>query len=195
MQRLARIIPVVVVIFVILVVAILVTRSRNARVESAGPDPARADLRIKEVEIEEQTGGVRWRLKADQAEVFEQEGRTALRNIAVVVHDRDREWTIRADEGDVTQVKGAAADARSAKARDVEVRKNVVATTTDGMQIETTVLRWSGADRRLWTDAPVRIVRQGSVVEGSSFDLRMADETTTLAGPVRATFRSTGSRR
>lgn len=187
MQRLARITPVVVVVFVILVVAILVTRSRTARVESAAPDSARADLRIKEVEIEEQSGPVRWRLKADQALVFEQEGRTALRNIAVVVHDKDREWTIRAEEGDVTQ--------RTPKVRDVEVRKNVVATTTDGMQIETTVLRWNGEERRLWTDAPVRIVRQGSVVEGTSFDLRMSDETTTLAGPVRATFRPSGARR
>lgn len=187
MQRLARIIPVVVVVFVLFVVAVLVTKSRNARVESAAPDPAKADLRIKEVEIEEQTGGVRWRLKADQALVFEQEGRTALRNISVVVYEKDRQWTIRAEEGDVTQ--------RAPKVRDVEVRRNVVATTTDGMQIVTTVLRWNGEEKRLWTDAPVRILRQGSVVEGTAFDLRMPDDTSTLSGPVRATFAPRGARR
>ena len=180
MQRLARVIPVVVAAFVILVVAILVTKSRTARVETVAPDPARADLHIKEVEIEEQSGNVRWRLKSDQALVYEQEGRTALRNVNVVVRDGDREWTIRAEEGDVLQ--------REGKRRDVEVRKNVVVTTDDGLSIETSVLRWNSDDKRLWTDEPVRIVRQGSVVQGTAFDLRMDEETATVSGRVHATF-------
>jgi LPS export ABC transporter protein LptC len=180
MQRLARIIPVIVAVFVVLVIGILVTRSRTARVETAAPDPARADLRIKEVEIEEQSGNVRWRLKADQALVFEQERRTALKNVNVVVTDRDRRWTIRAEEGDVFQ--------REGKRRDVEVRKNVVVTTDDGLQIETTVLRWDSDERRLWTDEPVKLVRLGSTVEGKAFDLRMAEENATVSGRVHATF-------
>lgn len=180
MHRLARTIPIVVAVFVIVVGVMLVTKSRNARVESAAPDAAGADLRIKEVAIEEQAGSVRWHLKADQALVFETEGRTALRNIAVVVRDGEREWTIRADEGDVVQ--------REGKRRDVEVRKDVIVTTSDGMRLETTVLRWSSVDQRLWTDAPVTLIRQGSVVDGKGFELRMADETATLTGRVRATF-------
>jgi LPS export ABC transporter protein LptC len=180
MQRLARVIPVVVALFVILVVAILVTKSRTASVESAAPDSARADLRIKEVEIEEQSGSVRWRLKADQALVFDQEGRTALKKVDVVVRDRDRQWTIRAEEGDVWN--------REGKRRDVEVRKNVVVTTDDGLELSTTVLRWNSEDQRLWTDAPVRLVRRGNVVEGRSFDLHMTEETAVITGPVRATF-------
>jgi LPS export ABC transporter protein LptC len=167
-------------VFVIIVIAMLVTKSRSTRVETPAPDPAGADLRIKEVEIEEQAGSVRWRLKADQALVYEQEGRTSLRNIAVVVRDREREWTIRADEGDVVQ--------REGKRRDVEVRNGVVVTSDDGMRLETTVLRWNSQDQRLWTDAPVKLVRQGSVIEGKAFELRMADETATLTGRVRATF-------
>lgn len=180
MQRLARVIPVVVAVFVILVVGILVTKSRTVRVEPAAPDPARADLRIKEVDIEEQSGNVRWRLKSDQALVFEQEGRTALKNVNVVVRDLDRQWTIRAEEGDVFQ--------REGKRRDVEVRKNVVVTTDDGLQIETTVLRWNSEERRLWTDEPVKLVRQGSTVEGKALDLRMSEENATVTGRVHATF-------
>lgn len=187
MQRLARIIPVVVVVFVGLVVAVLVARSRSTRVEPGStPDPARADLRMKAVDIEEQSGGVRWRLNAEQALVFEQEGRTAFRKLNVVVREKEREWTIRAEEGDVLQ--------RPAKTRDIEVRNNVIVTTDDGLLLETTVLRWSGAEQRLWTDVPVRITRFGSVVEGRTFDLRMSDQTVTLSGPVRATFRA-GTRR
>jgi LPS export ABC transporter protein LptC len=179
MQRLARFVPIVVVLFVVLVAALLVTRSRSARVAS-DPSPSAADLSIKEVEIEEQSGGVRWHLKADQALVFEEEGRTSLRNISVIVRDKDRQWTIRADEGDVVQ--------RSAKRRNVEARKNVVVTSSDGMRLETTVLRWDAEGKRLWTDAPVRVVRAGSIIEGKAFDLRMADETATINGRVRAQF-------
>ena len=180
MQRLARVIPVVVTLFVVLVVAILVTKSRSARVESAAPDPARADLRIKQVEIEEQSGAVRWRLTADQALVYDQEGRTALKNVSVVVRDRDRQWTIRGLEGDVWN--------REGKRRDVELRNQVVVTTDDGVELMTTVLRWDSTSRRLWTDAPVRLVRQGNVVEGKSFDMQMAEEVTVITGPVRATL-------
>jgi LPS export ABC transporter protein LptC len=180
MQRLARIIPIVVAVFVILVATMLVTKSRTAHVESAAPDPARADLRMKEVEIEEQSGNVRWRLKADQALVFQEEARTALRNVDVVVHDKEREWTIRADEGEVVE--------KVPKVRNVEMRHNVVVTTNDGMRLETTVLHWNGADKRLWTDAPVRIVRGQSVVNGTGFELRTADEVATVTGRLRATF-------
>jgi LPS export ABC transporter protein LptC len=185
MQRLARFVPIVVVLFVVLVAAVLVTRSRSARVESQAP-PSAADLSIKEVEIEEQSGGVRWHLKADQALVFEDEGRTSLRNIQVVVRDKDREWTIRADEGDVVQ--------RAAKRRDVEARRNVVVTSSDGMRLETTVLRWDAEGKRLWTDRPVRVVRAGSIIEGKAFDLRMHDETATINGRVRAQFEQDGMR-
>lgn len=193
MQRLARIIPVVVAVFVILIVAILVTKSRDTRVESAAPDPARADLRMKEIEIEEQSGSVRWRLRADQALVFEQESRTALKNVAVVVHDRDRQWTIRADEGDVLDntptATTATANAPKAKTtRDIEMRKNVVVTTDDGLRLETTVLRWNGIDKRFWTDVPVRIFRGQSVVDGTAFELRTATEVATVGGRVHATF-------
>jgi lipopolysaccharide export system protein LptC len=55
------------------------------------------------------------------------------------------------------------------------------------------VLRWDGEGRRLWTDAPVELVRQGSVVRGTGFELRTADETVTLAR-VRAIFQPAAPR-
>src|SRR6185436_14569295 len=69
----------------------------------------------------------------------------------------------------------------------VEVRRNVVVTSNDGLRLETTVLRWEAATKRLWTDAPVVLTRDGSVVRGSGLDVRMDEEATTITGPVRAT--------
>jgi LPS export ABC transporter protein LptC len=176
-QRWAGAILAIVVVFVVLVAGTLVVKSRTARVESTGPAASSANFRIKEAELEEESGGVRWRLKAEQALVFEDERRTALKRLSVKVFERDRSWTIVGDEGDLFQ-----------QTSNVEIRHNVVLTSSDGLRLETSVLRWQGAERRLWTDAPVRMSRDGAVIDGAALDVRMGDETTTMTGRVRATF-------
>jgi LPS export ABC transporter protein LptC len=180
MRRLASRILVVVALFVVVVAGLLVTRSRTVpgEVASPGPAPSAADLSIQDVELREETaGGARWQLRAEQAQVFEPEGRTALRRLTVRVHHQGRTWTIVGDEGDVFPA-----------SRDFEVRRNVVLTADDGWRLETTVLRWNGAERRLWTDAPVRLSRPGSVVRGAGLVVSMDDEATTVQGPVTASF-------
>ena len=100
MRRLAGHILIVVAIFVVAVMGILISRSRAVRVESVGAPSVKADLRIKEVQVEEESGGVRWRLNAEQALVFENEGRTQLRKIDLKVTERNRSWTVVGEEGD-----------------------------------------------------------------------------------------------
>lgn len=180
MQRLALGIIAVVGVFVVLVAATLVAKTRTALVEPSGPAPSKADLQMKEVEIEEQSGAVRWRLKAEQALVYDAEKRTTLRKIAVDVYEKDRSWTIVGDEGEVLQP--------APRIRNVEVRKNVVVTSSDGMRLETSVLRWEGEGKRLWTDAPVRLSRDRTVIDGTAFELKMADDAATVNGRVHATF-------
>jgi LPS export ABC transporter protein LptC len=178
MQRLASRILIVVAVFVLVVAGVLIARTRAARVESVGTNPSKADLSIKEVQLEEDSGGVRWQLRADQALVFESEGRTSLRRVDLKVYERHRSWTIVGEEGELD------------RAKNLEIRQNVVLTSDDGLRLETTVLRWHAADRRIWTDAPVRIVRSGAVIEGSALDVKMADDVTTIGGRVRAVFAS-----
>ena len=74
------------------------------------------------------------------------------------------------------------------KSKNVEIRKNVVITSSDGMRMDTNVIRWDADGQRLWTDQPVTLSRDGSVVRGTAFDLTTEDETATIAGRVRATF-------
>ena len=166
-------------LFVLLVAGTLVARSRSVRIDSVGAAPSDADLRIKEVQLEEQSEGVRWQLHADQALVFEKEGKTTLLNVAVEVRDqdRDRTWNIVGEEGDLYEA-----------SKNFEIRRNVVLTSSDGLRLETTVLRWQGADKRLWTDAPVTIHKAGAVIQGSALTVLMGQEQTEVAGRVRATF-------
>jgi len=177
MPNLARAILIVVAVFVVAVATTLVVRTRTARVEALGPAPSTADLRIKEVDLEEVTKGVRWRLRAEQALMYEQEGRTNLKSLTVRVFQKDRSWTIVGEEGDLHQ-----------KIRTVEVRKNVVITSSDGLRMDTSVIHWDADAQRLWTDEPVTLSRDGSVIQGTAFDMTTDDETATVAGRVRATF-------
>ncbi|MGH7392022.1 MAG: LPS export ABC transporter periplasmic protein LptC [Candidatus Rokuibacteriota bacterium] len=179
MDRLARRIFVVVALFVLVVTGTLVVRSRAMRTEAVGPALSAADLSIKEVELQEETAaGARWKLVADQAQVYDAEGRTTLRNVRLRVQDRERTWTITGEEGDYFKA-----------AKDFELRRNVVIVSDDGLRLETTVLRWKGDQSRLWTDAPVRITRDGTVIEGTSLEMKMAEEATSVGGRVRAVFR------
>ena len=177
MRNLARWILAVVAVFVVAVAVVLVVRSRSARVEPSGPAPSTADLQIKEVDLEEEAKGVRWRLKAEQALMFDKAGLTQLRKLVANIYQRERSWMIVGEEGDLDR-----------STNNVEVRRNVVVTSNDGLRLETTVLRWEAEGKRLWTDAPVTITRNGSMVRGSGLDVRMQDESTTISGPVRATF-------
>ncbi|PYM92833.1 MAG: LPS export ABC transporter periplasmic protein LptC [Candidatus Rokuibacteriota bacterium] len=179
-KRMAGAILGVVALFVFLVAGTLIAKSRTAPVESVGPAASSADLRVKDAQIEEESGGVRWQLKAEQALIFDAEGRTSLRNISVNVFERDRSWTIVGEEGDLYEV-----------TKNVEIRNNVVLTSSDGLRLETSVLRWQGAERRLWTDAPVRLSRGGAIADGTALDVRMGDESTTLAGRVHTIFTET----
>jgi LPS export ABC transporter protein LptC len=183
MRNLARFILAVVAVFVIAVAGVLVVRSRAARIESVGPAPSTADLQIKEVDLEEEAKGVRWRLKAEQALMFDKAGQTQLRKLVANVYQRERAWTIVADEGHLDRA-----------TNNVEVRRNVVVTSDDGLRLETAVLRWDSRDRRLWTDTAVTLARNGSVVRGTGLDVRIAEEETTISGPVRATFETSKSR-
>jgi LPS export ABC transporter protein LptC len=176
-SSLARVILGIVAVFVIAVSTTLVVRARTARVESQGPATSPADLQVKEVDLEEVTKGVRWQLRAEQALMYEQEGRTNLRNLTVRVFQKDRSWTILGEEGDLDQ-----------KTKNVEVRRNVVITSSDGLRMDTSVIRWDADAQRLWTDEPVTLSRDGSVIQGTAFDMTTDDEAATVAGRVRATF-------
>jgi LPS export ABC transporter protein LptC len=177
MRNLARLIIAIVVMFVIAVTGVLVVRSRSALIESVGPAPSAADLQIKEVDLEEDAKGVRWRLKAEQALMFDKAGQTQLRKLVANIYQRERSWTIVADEGDLDRA-----------TNNVEVRRNVLVTSNDGLRLETAILRWESKDKRLWTDTPVTLTRNGSVVRGTGLDVRMAEDATTIVGPVRAMF-------
>ena len=183
MRRLAHGILAVVVAFVLVVAATLYARTRSREPEPVGPAPVKADLNVKEVRIEEESGAVRWRLTAEQALIYDEKGagRTELRRVNVEVDEPARRWTIVGDEGEYLE-----------KEKKIELRGNVVVASSDGIRLATDVLRWSGEERRLWTDAPVVLTGRGGVVKGRTLEVAMESDATTIGGRVHARFEPGG---
>jgi LPS export ABC transporter protein LptC len=162
--------------FGVLVVGILMANRGPVAVETSRGSSS-ADLTVRDANIREESDKVRWHLTAKQALVFDREGRTSLREVTVEVQERDRSWTIRGEEGDLFHGRN-----------DIEIRRHVVLISSDGLRLETDVLRWSNGDKRVWTDAPVKITHPSGVVTGAGLDVRMADEAAAVGGRVRAVF-------
>lgn len=176
-QRLSRWILSGVALFACLVVVVLLVRSRLAR-EGQELPPSPADFRIKEVRLEEEAGGkVRWRLAADQAELYEREGRTVMRNVTVTIEQPDRTWTLTGEEGEILDA-----------TKDVEIRKSVVLVSSDGLRLETDRLAWQARERRVWTTEPVTLFRDGAIVQGRGLNAWIGEQRTEVLGRLRFTW-------
>lgn len=180
MQKLSLAILGFVGLFVVAIVVILVVRGRSVQLQRDPSNlaPTRADLRVREVHLQEEgKDNVLWTLDADQAEVYEREGRTLLRGVTVTIQEPARTWNVTGEEGELVDAN-----------KDVVIRKNVVLISSDGIRLETEWLRWRSRDKRVWTDAPVTIHQKGAIIRGNGLENLMAEERTAVKGRVHATF-------
>jgi len=177
-QRFSRYILVGVALFVVAIATVLVVRGRATRTQRPEIGATTADYRIKEVHLQEESrDGMRWQLDADQAEAYEQQGKTMLRKVTIRIQEPQRSWTVTGDEGELAH-----------ETKNVELRGNVVLISSDGLRLETTRLRWDAAQQRAWTDDPVTVFRPGAVVKGLGLDARVGAQHTEIKGRLRATF-------
>ena len=117
-------------LFVLIVGGVLYVKGRPGRLDRGVTPPTKADYRIKEVHLrEEARGGVKWQLDADQAETFEQAGKTILKKVRIGIEEPGRTWTVTGSEGEMVQ-----------ESKDVELRGGVVIISSDGLRLETTRL-------------------------------------------------------
>jgi len=179
MDRAAAGIALGVILFVTVVVGVLIVRGHRASAPRQEIVSSHADQEIKEIHIQEDAkgGAYRWSLDAERAESFPGTRKTLLRKVTIGVEEAGRRWKVTSDEGDLAQ-----------ETRDVELRGRVVLVSSEGLRVETTVLRWSNAEGRTWTDQPVTIYKGGGVVKGTGLEIRPNEEITLVRGRVTATF-------
>jgi len=178
MQRLAIIVLAVVVAFVTGLAGLLFVKGRAINPEPPEHVSSSADYRIEEVHIQEEAAGnVRWRLDADYAEVFQQQGKTLMRKVTVTIIEPHRTWTVTGDEGELLEA-----------SKNVRLRRNVVLVSSEGLRLEAETLNWEAEGRRVWSDDPVTLIRNNAALKGRSLETRMDEERTTVKGPLRVTI-------
>jgi LPS export ABC transporter protein LptC len=185
MRKAPLIILSLVVVFLSVVVGVLVHRARTPRAITTEPAATNADYRLKQVRLQETArDGSRWQLDAEYSETFEERNTTSMKKVTIKVDQAAksatsaRSWTVTGDEGDLNQ-----------ETKNVELRGNVVLVSSDGLRLETERLRWDAEAQRAWTTEPVIIYRAGTVVRGTGFESRVAEEASSVKGRVRATFK------
>jgi len=179
MDRVAAGITLGVILFVTVVIGVLIVRGHHARVPREKVVSSPADQQIKEIHLQEdaKSGAYHWSLDAEQADTYPGTGKTFLRKVTSRVEDADRRWKVTSDEGDLVQ-----------DTRDVELRGNVVLISSEGMRVETTVLKWLNAEGKASTAEPVTIYRSGGIVKGTGLEATPSQETTMVRGRLTATF-------
>ena len=182
MDRAAAGITLGVILFVTVVIGVLIVKGHRASAPREEIASTQADQEIREIHIQEDAkgGGHRWRLDAERAETFPGTGKTLLRKVTIGVDEPGRRWKVTSDEGDLVQ-----------DTRDVELRGNVVLVSSEGLRVETTVLKWLNAEGKVWTEQPVTIYRSGGVVKGTGLDAMPSQEIAFVRGRVTATFSAT----
>jgi LPS export ABC transporter protein LptC len=163
MDKLAAGIALGVILFVTVVVGVLIVKGHRAPAPREEAMSSQADQALKEVHLQEdaKSGGYRWSLDAERAESLPDSGKTSLWKVTIGVQEPGRTWKVTSDEGDLIK-----------DTKDVELRGNVVLVSSEGLRVETTVLRWNNAEGRAWTDQPVTLYKGGGIVTGFGLETR-----------------------
>lgn len=131
--------------------------------EDGGPtgteDSVRTVQRSTDIEVvETKLGVVRWILRADHSVMHDDEERTDLEGLFVTFYDDSGgvSSTLRADRGEIDR-----------KTRHLIARQNVRVKTPEDETLETDVLEWDNARKKILSDQPVRITQGRNVYTGT----------------------------
>lgn len=115
-----------------------------------------ADLSLEEIHYVETKGDKKeWELRAKSGQHFRQDDYTILQDLTVTFYaEEGRIITLRGDEG---SMKGR---------KEIEVRGDVVITSSDGYRVTTDSLRYEEEKQRIFTEDPIRLEGKGLLVKG-----------------------------
>ena len=125
-------------------------------IQEVGYADETADLALEEIHYVETKGDKKeWELRAKSAQHFRQDDYTTLQDLTV---------TFYAEEGRIITLKG---DEGSMKGRkEIEVRGDVVITSSDGYRVSTNSLRFEDEKQQIFTEDPVVLEGKGLQVKG-----------------------------
>jgi LPS export ABC transporter protein LptC len=124
-----------------------------------GVDSTRTVQRSTDIEVtESRLGQKRWILRADRSALYDDTALTELEGLTV---------TFYGDSGEVTSTLVADRGSIDRKTRHLVARENVRVETPDQETLETEVLEWDNARKKILSDQPVRITQGRNIYTGT----------------------------
>jgi LPS export ABC transporter protein LptC len=171
-ERLARAALLGVMLIVLATLTIFILQGPARRIPSVSvaviPESPSSGLREFSF-VESNAGDVEWKIRAQQAQVFDADAKAVLSGVRVTMADaKGVQMTVEGDDGTInTTSKDFVLSNRSGE---------LALVFNDGYTIYTTRIEWVNNERRLWTDAPVRITGPSIEVTGQGMDALLATQ-------------------
>lgn len=141
---------------------------------------SQASLTLDGFHVTETAGDeTRWDLKAARGEYFEDRQLTVLKDVELTFYTRDgRTLTLRGDQGEL-----------ETGTKDVSIRGNVVATSSDGYRVQTAALQYTNGDRTVRGDGPVALQSRQVDVSGVGVAIDVESQTVEIPSAVESVLR------
>ena len=140
----------------------------------------RVDLQVKNVHYTDVgASGLKWEIKADNAKY--------VKNENLVLFDRIRVKLVMSDG--TTLVMTGDKGKSNTETKDMEVSGNVEIITEKGDRLTTDILKYSGSEQRIYTDAAVRMENPRMQVKGIGLSFSLEDKDVALLSKVKANIK------
>lgn len=139
--------------------------------------PNEADVRIQDfVYTEVGQDMIRWEVKAKSAQYQKKQNLALFDQVEIKLTTKDgRIFTMKGDKGEMLTDK-----------KDVEIKGHVQITSNEGDQFTTDYLKYSDAQKRIYTDAPVAMESKRIKMRGVGLSILMNKGELTVASGVKA---------
>jgi LPS export ABC transporter protein LptC len=171
-ERLARagLLSIMLIVLATLMIFILQGPARRIPSMSVAVIPQSPSSGLREFSfVESKAGDVEWKIRAQQAQVFDADAKAVLSGVRLTMADsKGVQMTVEGDDGTInTTSKDFVLSNRSSE---------LAIVFNDGFTIYTSRVTWVNDERRLWTDAPVRITGPSIEVTGEGMDALLATQ-------------------
>ncbi len=141
-------------------------------------------VKLQDIHLVEMDGNRRmWEADADQIEVFEEKKMTRIsklqKQIRMILYMDDDVLTCYTDEAEIND-----------ETKRIDLLGNLTAQSQQGTTLKTDFVQWFPQERKLRTDKPVTVTRQGLLVQGLGMEADLALEDVKILSNIISSFQA-----
>lgn len=174
--------PIIGILVLLMIVAFFLFKvPRLAMISSKLPDLIPGEsLKINDIEYSQdyKNGEGKWELKAKEGHFFDKRQLVTLKDVTLRLDSfKENSFIIKGDEGDYFRETG-----------EITLRGDVIGNSTNGYQIETSLLIYKQKDESVETDKPIRVIGPFFQVRGDGLYIDLKKKIFTVKGDVITTI-------